>query len=147
MAEDETAPRVYTLAEANAAIGWVAGRVERLRELRDEIRRTREFLDILWQRLEGGESVLGAIGERQAVLDALSQEFATLAGDLEAAGVVIRDLDPGLVDFPSKVRGIPIFLCWRAGEARIEFWHGIREGFAGRKPIAAIEEDAGPRPS
>jgi len=135
----------FTLAEANAALPGLAARIGRLRELRDEIRRGREFLDILWQRLDSGESILSAIGERQSALDEFGEEFGRLVREIEGCGVILRDLDPGLVDFPSAVRGIPIFLCWRTGEPRIGFWHGRTEGFAGRKPIATIEDEAGPR--
>jgi hypothetical protein len=41
----------------------------------------------------------------------------------------------GLVDFPSLLRGEEIYLCWKLGEERIAYWHGIEEGFAGRKPL------------
>jgi hypothetical protein len=142
---DEAPRRLYTLAEANAALPEVSSRVERLRSLRDEIRRARELLDILWQRLDAGDPVLATIGERQEILDALAQEFGTHVEAVDAMGVVLRDLDPGLVDFPAEVKGIPIFLCWRAGEAQVTFWHGQSEGFAGRKPISALRGLPGPR--
>jgi hypothetical protein len=145
--DSATPARLYSIAEANAALPVLAARIARLRVLRDEIRRGREFLDVLWQRLDGGESVLGAIGDRQASLDALGQEFGAIAGEIEAAGVILRDLDPGLVDFPARVRGIPIYLCWRVGEDRVTFWHGLAEGFPGRKPIATIRDSLGAGPS
>jgi hypothetical protein len=140
MAADEAPRKTFTVAEANAALPALARRVTRLRELRDEIRRSRELLDVLWGRLEAGETVLDAIGRRQAVLDELSDEFGVLVGEVEASGVVLRDLDPGLVDFPALVRGVPIYLCWQAGEPAVAFWHSPSEGFAGRKPIASIDE-------
>jgi len=136
----EPAPRrFYTVAEANAAIPRLAERVGRLRALRDELWRAQEFLDILWQRLEGGESLLTAIGERTKAVDAQRAEFSQLVADIDADGIVLRDLDPGIADFPAQVRGVPVYLCWRTGETRIAFWHGVRDGFAGRKPIASIE--------
>ncbi len=135
------------MAEANAALPAVASRVERLRQLRDEMRRLRELLDVLWQRLDAEESVLSTIGERQRAIDAAGEEFGRLVLEVEALGVILRDLDPGLVDFPSEVRGIPIYLCWRAGEPAITFWHGLGEGFAGRKPISGIDGLASPRPN
>jgi hypothetical protein len=118
----------------------MAERIETLRTLRDEIRGHREFLDILWERLESGESVLSAIGERQASLDRAAEQFVALVTAIEGLGAVLRDLDSGLVDFPAAVRGIPIFLCWRVGEPRVGYWHGVAEGFAGRKPISTIQD-------
>ncbi|MBI3997888.1 MAG: DUF2203 domain-containing protein [Armatimonadetes bacterium] len=91
--------------------------------------------------------MLSAIGERQAAFDALSQEFGRLIDDVDARGVVLRDLEEGLVDFPARARGMPIFLCWRVGEPRITFWHGVTEGFAGRKPIWTIPDPSGRPPA
>jgi hypothetical protein len=139
VAEEPAHQRLFTLAEANAAIPRLAERVERLRALRDDLRRARELLDILWQRLEAGESVLSTIGERAKVVDAYQAEFAQLVADIHADGIVLRDLDPGIADFPAQVRGVPVYLCWRTGERRITFWHGVKDGFAGRKPIESIE--------
>ncbi|MBI4895541.1 MAG: DUF2203 domain-containing protein [Candidatus Aenigmarchaeota archaeon] len=53
-------------------------------------------------------------------------------------GVVVKDLNAGLVDFFSKYRGKEIFLCWRVGEDRISYWHEIGNGFTGRKPISML---------
>lgn len=139
MPQEPTPKRLYTIAEANAAIPRLAERVECLRGLRDELRRAQEFLDILWQRLEAGEALLAAIGERTKVVDAQRAEFAQLVTDIDADGILLRDLDPGIADFPAQVRGVPVYLCWRTGEQRIAFWHGVRDGFAGRKPIDSID--------
>ena len=47
----------------------------------------------------------------------------------------MKDLDDGLLDFPSLREGEEVLLCWRLGEEEIAFWHGPEEGFAGRKPL------------
>jgi hypothetical protein len=47
----------------------------------------------------------------------------------------VKDLDTGLVDFPTLFRGQEVYLCWKLGEASIEFWHSVDEGFRGRKAI------------
>lgn len=56
---------------------------------------------------------------------------------LSARGVEVKDIDAGLVDFLTLVDGEEAYLCWRAGEPEIRYWHGIEEGFAGRKRIVA----------
>ena len=54
---------------------------------------------------------------------------------IDAAGAEIKSLEEGLLDFPSRREGELVLLCWKLGEEEIEYWHGIDEGFAGRKPL------------
>ena len=54
---------------------------------------------------------------------------------LEATGVSIKSVEEGLLDFPSKRFDQEVWLCWKAGEDEIKFWHGKDEGFMGRKPL------------
>ena len=56
-------------------------------------------------------------------------------GKLEDLGCVLKDWNTGLIDFPAVRLGARVWLCWRSGEAKIEFWHGVHEGFASRKPV------------
>lgn len=55
--------------------------------------------------------------------------------EIHGLGVLIKDLDIGLVDFPTLFRGEEVYLCWRMGEEDVRFWHGVHEGFQGRKSI------------
>jgi hypothetical protein len=55
--------------------------------------------------------------------------------EIQQRGCLIKDLDAGLIDFPTLFRGEEVYLCWRLGEADIAFWHGVHEGFAGRREI------------
>ena len=98
-------------------------------------------VDLLWERLEGGEPVLSAIGAGQRELDAVSTRLLAKAEEIESTGCVLRDLEVGLVDFPFRSRTGTVFLCWRVGEPAILFWHGADEGFAGRKPIEQLPLD------
>jgi len=54
---------------------------------------------------------------------------------LQRLGVLVKDLGRGLVDFPTLRDGEEVLLCWRVGEEEIAHWHGVDEGFAGRKPL------------
>jgi hypothetical protein len=58
---------------------------------------------------------------------------------LEDLGCVMKDLNIGLVDFPAVRLGVRVWLCWRLGERRVEFWHDLHEGFASRKPAKENE--------
>ena len=77
-----------------------------------------------------------ALAER---LDGLGIELRQAIGEIEALGGVVKDLGTGLVDFPGRGPGDRreqvVNLCWRYGEAAVEFWHGMDEGFAQRKPL------------
>ena len=64
--------------------------------------------------------------------------------EIQSAGVLIKDIEAGLIDFPAVLGGREVLLCWKLGETRIDHWHGVDEGFAGRKPITG---EFGPRVS
>lgn len=54
---------------------------------------------------------------------------------LEDLGCVLKDMNTGLIDFPAVRLGMRVWLCWKLGEEGVAFWHGLHEGFAGRKPV------------
>ena len=87
-------------------------------------------------------------GSGYAVSDARTAEFKEVVAQLErcieelnALGVQVKDVDLGLLDFPSVRRGEEVLLCWHVGEEQVEWWHGLEEGYAGRKPIDWGEEE------
>jgi len=71
----------------------------------------------------------------RADLRAAAEELAEILGTFAEHGVQVKDPDTGLIDFPAEIGGEPALLCWRVGEERIEFWHTLDGGFAGRRPI------------
>ena len=73
--------------------------------------------------------------EDHARRDAAGQQLRTILENFEQSGVLVKDLDKGLVDFPTLFHGEEVYLCWKLDEASIQFWHGTHEGFAGRKAI------------
>lgn len=134
--------RYFSVGEATDLLPQLTKTVDQLRRLRDEAVVKKAQIDLLWQRLERGEPALNALGEAQRALDALTTRLVDMAKEVEAIGCVLRDLDTGLVDFPFRARGgTTVFLCWKAGEPAIHFWHGTDEGYAGRKPIARLPLD------
>src|SRR5579872_413960 len=70
--------------------------------------------------------------------DSMATKLRASVEEVEGFGCVIKDLDIGLIDFPTLLRGVEVYLCWKLGESKIAFWHGIDEGFRGRK---AIDQD------
>ena len=65
----------------------------------------------------------------------LKSEIVRLIHRVESLGCIVKDIDLGLVDFPSTRGGEPIYLCWKAGESRVSHWHALDEGFSETKPL------------
>ncbi len=86
--------------------------------------------------LTGGAEVdVIKLAKRRAASDKALQAIKDCLAEIEATGAQVKDMDNGLLDFPCVVEGETILLCWKLGEERITHWHGLEEGFAGRKPI------------
>lgn len=67
--------------------------------------------------------------------DSAARQLQDLINEVQEYGCVVKDLDIGLLDFPTTFHGREVYLCWKLGEPAIEYWHGVDEGFAGRKEI------------
>ena len=123
------ASRHYTVEQANSALGWVAERIERLRAARvglnDE--QARAALS------EAGPTNGG--GEPGRVVSEAFLEMRSALVELQAMEVVLRDLDRGLVDFPSIRDGREVFLCWEEGEDEVAYWHDLDAGYGGRRRL------------
>jgi hypothetical protein len=131
--------RYFNVEDAQALLPRLSEMLEALRRLRDQTVLQKTRLDQLWTRLDAGEPVLTSLGEQQREMDRLTAGLVAAAKDVEATGCLLRDVDLGLVDFPFRTsRGATVFLCWRRGESGIAFWHGVEEGYAGRKPLSQL---------
>jgi hypothetical protein len=75
------------------------------------------------------------LARRKAERAKAEQRVKDALAEIDSIGVQVKDLDIGLLDFPCEVDGQVILLCWKLGEKTITHWHGVQEGFAGRKPI------------
>src|SRR6185295_15545472 len=73
--------------------------------------------------------------KKKQELNASVSSYYKAIEQLEASGVVIKDVEQGLLDFPSKRFDEEVWLCWKVGENEIKFWHAKNEGFMGRKPL------------
>lgn len=121
--------RHYTVEEANAALGWVEETIAALRNAREGLsdEEAREALAQAGPQNGGGDP-------GRVVSEAFLQLRDALAR-LHDADVVLRDLDRGLVDFPSIRDDREVYLCWVEGEEEIGYWHDLEAGFAGREPL------------
>ena len=72
-------------------------------------------------------------------VERLRGEVTQLVERMNELGVDVKGLDTGLVDFPALRNGEEVYLCWRLGEAKIEWWHPLTTGYAGRQKVATSE--------
>lgn len=131
--------RLFTEEEANAALAVVSPLVERLVSARRRFLAAGSRLGALRGRVAGNGGGLepSQLEEAQSAVEEAAGEVGRLVAELETAGVQVKDLDRGLVDFPARhpENGELVLLCWHHGEERVAYWHGLEEGFAGRKPL------------
>lgn len=121
--------RHYTVEEAQALLPRLRRSLARLRRLRGQMERYHRHLE---KHYPDGYDLGGA-----ACDDYVRQGLAwqELLRDLDRRCIVVRDLDRGLVDFPSLRDGQEIFLCWEEHEPCIAYWHDLDSGYAGRQPL------------
>lgn len=119
--------RTYTPEEAAAE----------LPTLRDQLARIRTSRRALIAASERITDAVAADGGGVAGTDwyEASRQLREDVTDLAERGILLRDADGGLVDFPAEREGRVVFLCWRVDEDRVAFWHEQDSGFIGRRPL------------
>jgi hypothetical protein len=133
--------RLYTLAEATAALALVRPLLEELSESKRGLDAVHSSLLRLTPHQRENGHRLNAIGLEQQ-MERLVDHLARGIREIEVMGIELKDIDAGLIDFPSLHRGRIVYLCWRLGEDEISFWHEISTGFAGRRPISDFDGDS-----
>lgn len=138
MSDPEPSERLFTVEEAQSLLdGDLRAEAERMVEVRAQSRDMEER----WRRLvisigsNGGNFEKPAVRKLRADLEAAHATLREIVTRFADEGVQVKDVDSGLIDFPAEIDGEPVLLCWKVGEERIEFWHTLEGGFAGRRPI------------
>jgi len=129
--------RHFTLEEANAAVAELRPIVERAVSHRHKLAEAQRQQAALVMQIGGNGGDLQPSDLREAA-EAIRREAASLTEcveQIDAAGAQIKSLEEGLLDFPSLRDDEEVLLCWKLGEDEIAYWHGVDEGFAGRKPL------------
>jgi hypothetical protein len=127
----------FTAEEANEALLEVRPLTEELVGHRRALVELQERQSAVTARIagNGGNVEPHELEEVQAQLDEEVAGIARCVARIHEVGALVKDLDDGLVDFPATRDGRDVLLCWRLGEDEIGFWHGLDEGFSGRKPL------------
>jgi hypothetical protein len=130
-------PGRFTPKEANDALREIRPLVEELVSHRREQQRLEADRLALAAKIAGNGGGIDAaiLGELVEAEQRERVEIARCVNEIHGRGAIVKDLDEGLVDFPALREGEEILLCWRLGEAEVAYWHGLEEGFAGRKQL------------
>ena len=130
--------RYFTRDEVEALIPTLTGLVERLRAAHQDVQTVRERMQAEHQRLTmAGGGLLDQAGWRadRERLEAATKEAQAAVEAIHDTGGVPKDAEIGLVDFPHLRDGRVVNLCWKHGETHVDWWHGLDEGWAARKPL------------
>jgi hypothetical protein len=131
-------PRFFTLQQAEQLLPEVESAIRDAISLKSEYEQAEDE----WQSFSRRVTMLGGVLVDHSQFRKQKNQRESVAHRLKEAiekiheyGCVVKDLDIGLIDFPTQFRGEEVYLCWKLGESGIRFWHGVHEGFRGRKPI------------
>jgi hypothetical protein len=128
--DDQDHDRLFTLAEANHLIPQLNTRLTSVRQAKAVLVRTKEDIRKASAQAEyGGGSAVGPL-----YISSLQQISANLQA-IQELGVLVKDLDLGLCDFPHLRDGRVVFLCWKLGEQEIRWWHETTTGYKDRYPL------------
>ncbi len=130
------AQKFFKLHEAQELLIFIGPFLEQARELKQKM----DKLDEELSRAAAQIMVLGGsipprteLAAKKSERDRIAEELKDCVSRIVQTGCLIKDLDVGLIDFPTLRHGEEVYLCWKLGEERIEYWHSVQEGFAGRK--------------
>jgi len=126
----------FTIKDANKALPDVIKKFEVALAKKNEIAKLDQELQM---NLSTSNNLETYIPLKQKLNTAIT-EFYAASEILEKTGVVIKSIDQGLLDFPSKRFDEDVWLCWKYGEKEIKFWHDLDSGFMGRKPVEVSDE-------
>ena len=130
--------RRFTHHEAEALLTAVEGLLRQAMALRDGLAEVVSDLAVVARHVSesGGALVhVDQVTEAQARRAALTARLKEAIENVQEFGCQIKDLEAGLLDFPTEFQGREVLLCWKVGEKGIQYWHEVADGFRGRKPI------------
>ena len=130
--------RRFTLREAESLLPEIEKAIREAVSLKSQMDEMESKLQSITQRVIMMGGILidrEAIYAQRLLHDRNAERLKTTVESVQDSGCIIKDLDIGLIDFPTLFRDHEVYLCWKMGEPAIQFWHGVDEGFAGRKLI------------
>ncbi len=129
--------KYFTVAEANATLPLVRAVVRDVAELARDLKARDERLARLGGRGSPGAAYQEELEQARAEFEQGLERMREYERELRQLGVELKDYFTGLIDFPSRMHGREVYLCWRLGEPEVAHWHDLDAGFAGRQKLLA----------
>ena len=130
--------RTFTLEEAEELLPTLESLLRSAIEARAQAEPIEQELGQQMRRihLAGGAMVdVAAVAGKRRLLSDLVRRIKDAVEEIDAIGAQVKDLNRGLLDFPSELDGEVVLLCWELGEPQIGYWHSLEGGYASRKPL------------
>ena len=127
----------FTIDEAQENVQWLAETFKGIGPLRKQASTLHDEIRLLVDRMggNGGRKSHDHLVKLNNDMQEVSSQIEQVVDSISQRGILVKSVDPGLVDFPYNRDGHEVYLCWKEGEDQIRYWHNIESGFAGRKPI------------
>ncbi|MBM4122195.1 MAG: DUF2203 family protein [Nitrospira sp.] len=128
--EGQNLERLFTLTEANCLIPQLQEHLIAVKQAKAVLLRTKDEV----KRASAKAQLGGGSSAGPHYITALEQVSENLQA-IQELGVLVKDLDIGLCDFPHMLNGRVVYLCWKLGETEVRWWHEINSGYTGRQPL------------
>ncbi len=128
----------FNRLEAEQLLPWLSDLLKQARDQKQAADRIDDEISSVSSKIlmTGGMTLpYRELADKKIRKDRMYEKLHGFVKKIEETGCIIKNLEQGLVDFPSMLREEEVYLCWKLGEERILYWHGRSEGFRGRKPL------------
>lgn len=128
--------RHFTVDEANALLPMLNAVLQDLQGIQERLREAVEAVrQFEMTAIQNGHGEHAAVFRPEHNLETIQEEMQQRLRYLQGVGVQLKDIQNGVIDFPSRREGRDVYLCWHLGEERVAYWHEISAGFQGRQPL------------
>jgi hypothetical protein len=144
MADEES--KLFSLREAEQLRAQIEPILIDMIESRRKLGEVEDQLGALQERIQRSGGLLVSYDKAAQIRverNQLAQAIQSGIEQIHSTGCVVKDIEIGLLDFPARINGEEVYLCWKLGEDRIRFYHRQDEGFSRRKPIDPRDADYG----